>query len=133
MQKGLIEWRESRGTWARRLVPKRAEARWEQITQPRTLSNPSADAALTGVHGVGASHTTPVSQVIRRLVLLPLEPAPFLSNLFACGIRGPAQFSTRAACDPSIDKSFDDGMLEPSADYLRLDAAEVGVGGDVEG
>ena len=85
-KKGLIEWRESRGVWARRLVPKRAVARWEQITQPRLLSNPSADTALAGVHGVGASHPTPMSQAIRRLVLLPLEPAPFLSNLFACGI-----------------------------------------------
>ena len=54
---------------------------------PRPISNPSEKAAVVGVSGVGASHTTPMSQAIRRLALLPQQPAPFTQTFLHVVLR----------------------------------------------
>ena len=97
MQKVLIKGRESRGAWARRLVPKRTVRTERRRGQSRT-------AAVVGVSGVGASHTTPMSQAVRRLALLPLQPAPFTQTFLHVVLR--SMGSTRSRGDIAARQRF---------------------------
>ena len=87
IQKVLIKWRESRGAWARRLVPKRAV---------RTVgTNNAAQAPLEPVRGCGCSGSSRRWRIVYDTHVASSTPpctAPattctIYSNLFAGGIK----------------------------------------------